>query len=96
MNIYTGNLDFETTEDELKKAFEEHGQVESVNIIKDKYSGDSRGFGFVTMPNEDEANAAMEALDGQLLGSKNIKVNKAKPRENRGGGGRGGNRGGRW
>jgi len=97
MNIYVGNLDYETTEDELKKAFEEHGEVESVNIITDRYTGNSRGFGFVTMPNDNEAETAMEALNGQQLGKQNIKVNKARPRKSRGGG-RGDNRGGnkRW
>ena len=90
MNIYVGKLDYNTTVDELKTAFEEHGQVESVQIITDKYTGRSKGFGFVTMPNDDEANAAMEALNGSQLGKQTIVVNKAKPRENRGG-----NRGGR-
>jgi len=85
MNIYVGNLDFKTTSDEVKAEFEKHGQVESVQIITDKYSGDSKGFGFVTMPNDTEAQAAMKALDGMMLGERTIKVNEAKPRENRGG-----------
>lgn len=107
MNIYVGNLDFKTTEDELKKAFEQYGQVESVKVITDKYSGDSKGFAFVEMPSEQEGKAALEALDGYMLGSRNIKVNEARPREdrpsggprgggNRGGAGGGGNRGKRW
>jgi RNA recognition motif-containing protein len=107
MNIYVGNLDFKTTEDELKKAFEQYGQVESVKIITDKYSGDSKGFAFVEMPSEQEGKAALDALDGYMLGSRNIKVNEARPREdrpsggprgggNRGGAGGGGNRGKRW
>jgi len=95
MNIYVGKLDYNTTADELKAAFEAHGQVESVQIITDKYTGNSKGFGFVTMPNDDEANAAMEALNNSQLGKQTIIVNKAKPKtENRSGGG-GGNRGGR-
>ncbi len=97
MNIYVGKLDYNTTVDELKAAFEEHGQVESVQIITDKYTGRSKGFGFVTMPNDDEANAAMEALNGSQLGKQTIVVNKARPREDRGGkrgGGRGSGR--RW
>lgn len=94
MNIYVGKLDYDTTADELKAAFEAHGEVESVNIITDKYSGRSKGFGFVIMPNDDEAQAAMDALNETQLGSQTIIVNKAKPkRDNRGGGGgRGGKR----
>jgi len=93
MNIYVGNLDYKTTEDEIKAAFEQHGEVESVNIITDKYSGQSKGFAFVTMPNDDEAQAAMDALDGQMLGGRNIKIDKARPRKNRG---KGQNRSNRW
>lgn len=98
MNIYVGKLDYDTTEDELKAAFEEHGQVDTVQIITDKYSGRSKGFGFVTMPNDEEANTAMEALNGSQLGKQVIVVNKAKPREKQGGGRRGGYGGGgkRW
>ena len=99
MNIYVGNLPREVTEDELKKAFEEFGQVESVNIIKDKYSGDSKGFGFVQMPSKDEGQSAIDNLNGKELQGKPLNVNEARPRtENRDGGGgygRGGKGGGR-
>ncbi len=101
MNIYVGKLDYNTTQDELKSAFEQFGQVESVQIITDKYTGNSKGFGFVTMPNDTEASAAIEALNGSQLGKQTIEVNKAKPKEarsdNRSGGGGGyggGSRGG--
>jgi len=96
MNIYVGKLDYDTTADELKAAFEQHGQVESVNIITDKFTGNSKGFGFVEMPNDDEATAAMEALNGSQLGKQTIEVNKARPRVERGS--RGGSRdsGRRW
>ncbi len=96
MNIYVGNLDFKTTEDEVKTLFEQHGQVESVQIIKDKYSGDSKGFGFVVMPNDAEAKTAMETLDGQLMSGRNIKVNESRPRREGGGGGGGGRRPNRY
>jgi RNA recognition motif-containing protein len=91
VNLYVGNLAKEVTEDELKAAFEAHGQVASVNIIKDKFSGEPRGFGFVDMPGKAEATAAMEALNGQDLKGRSIVVNEARPREDkpRGGGGRG-------
>ena len=89
MNLYVGNLDFKTTSDEIKAEFEKHGQVEKVQIITDKFSGDSKGFGFVSMPNDDEAKTAMQALDGKMLGERALKVNEAKPRENSGGGNRG-------
>ncbi|MFW6159643.1 MAG: RNA recognition motif domain-containing protein [Acidobacteriota bacterium] len=96
MNIYVGNLSFETTEDELKEAFEAFGEVASASIIKDKFSGRSRGFGFVEMPNEDEARKAINGLGGKDLNGRNLKVNEAKPRTERprrggfggGGGGR--------
>ncbi|HHS50998.1 MAG TPA: RNA-binding protein [candidate division Zixibacteria bacterium] len=99
MNIYVGKLDYNTTQDELKAAFEQHGQVESVQIITDKYTGSSKGFGFVTMPNDSEAQAAIDALNGTQLGKQTIEVNKAKPKvdrsDNRGGGGGNRNSGGR-
>ena len=65
MNIYVGNLSYETTEDDLRQAFESFGEVSSVNIIKDKFSGKSRGFGFVEMASDDEATEAMSKLNGQ-------------------------------
>jgi len=93
MNIYVGNLARETTEEELRQAFEAFGQVTSAAIIKDKYSGESRGFGFVEMPNTAEAQAAIAGLNGKELGGRTLNVNEARPREDRGGRG-GGSRGG--
>ena len=99
MNIYIGNLSYEVTEEDLKEAFEAFGQVETVNIIKDKYSGQSKGFGFVEMSAKTEADAAIEGLNDTELKGRTLKVNEARPRtENRGGrggyggGGRGGGR----
>jgi RNA recognition motif-containing protein len=93
MNIYVGNLSYEVTEEELKEAFEAFGQVETVNIITDKYSGQSKGFGFVEMSAEPEADAAIEGLNDTELKGRTLKVNKARPRtEHRGG--RGGRQGG--
>jgi len=83
MNIYVGNLDYSVTEDDLRQAFSEFGQIDSVNIIKDKYSGQSKGFGFVEMPDNSEADAAMKALNGSEMKSRNLKVNQAKPRGDR-------------
>ncbi|MHC4665628.1 MAG: RNA recognition motif domain-containing protein [Planctomycetota bacterium] len=95
MNIYVGNLSHEVTEDDLRQAFEAFGQVESTNIIKDKFSGESRGFGFVEMPSRNEAQAAIDGLNGKDLGGRIINVNEARPRaQNRRGGGGGGRRGG--
>ena len=84
MNIYVGNLSWDTTDSELQQLFEAHGKVDTVNIIKDKYSGRSRGFGFVEMPNDAEAQAAIQALNGTTLAGRDLKVNVAKPREDRG------------
>ncbi len=95
MNIYVGNLPFEATEDEVREAFEAFGQVSSVSLITDKFSGQPRGFGFVEMPNMKEAQAAMDALNGKEFKSRSLVVNQARPREERsGGGGRGGYGGG--
>ena len=100
MNIYVGNLSYQTTEDELRQAFENYGQVTSVNIIKDKFSGESRGFAFVEMASDEEAQEAMTKLNGFEINGRGMSVNEARPRsENRGGGGGGGgfkrrNRGG--
>jgi RNA recognition motif-containing protein len=80
MNIYVGNLSRTTTEEALRQAFETHGSVTKVNIITDRYSGDSRGFGFVEMPEQSEAEAAIAALNGQELDGWSLKVNVAKPR----------------
>ena len=95
MNIYVGNLLREVTEDELRAAFEEFGQVEKATIIKDKYSGDSKGFGFVEMPSKDEGQAAIDGLNGKELKGRTLNVNEARPRtDNRGGRGGFGDRGG--
>ena len=97
MNIYVGNLSYEVTEQELQQAFEAFGQVESVNIIKDNYSGRSKGFGFVEMPDKANAQSAINELNGKELKGRTLNVNEARPRtESRGGrGGYGGDRGGR-
>jgi RNA recognition motif-containing protein len=94
LNIYVGNLSFTTTEADLKEAFQAFGEVSSCNIIKDKFSGESRGFGFVEMPNQDEAEKAISMLNGKDLKGRTLKVNEAKPRTDRprGGGGFGGGR----
>lgn len=100
MNIYVGNLAHATTDEELRQAFEEFGQVSSATIIKDKFSGESRGFGFVEMPSKEEAAKAMEELNGNELGGRTLTVNEARPRTDRRGGGGGGRSGGgggrRW
>ena len=93
MNIYVGNLSFNTTEDMLREAFEGFGEVSTASIIKDKFSGDSRGFAFVEMPSKEEAMAAIAGLNNQDLEGRALNVNEAKPRATGGGGG-GGNRGG--
>ncbi|MBW2116227.1 MAG: RNA-binding protein [Deltaproteobacteria bacterium] len=80
MNIYIGNLSYEVTEKDLQEAFEAFGQVESVNIVKDKYSGRSRGFGFVEMSEDTEAQSAIDGLNSKELKGRTIKVNKARPR----------------
>ena len=97
MNIYVGNLSYETTEEDLRLAFEQFGQIESVNIIKDKFSGNSKGFGFVEMPSKAEAKSAIDELNGKELKGRTLNVNEARPRteSRRGRGGRGGDRGGR-
>ena len=92
--IYVGNLSFKTTEDGLKDLFGEFGQVDRATIVKDRETGRSRGFGFVTMPNGDEANAAIDALNGKDCEGRALTVNEARPREPRSGGGFGGGGGG--
>ncbi len=85
-NIYVGNLSRDVTEDDLKEAFGAFGEIASVNVIKDKFSGEPRGFGFVEMPSKDEAQAAIDGLIGTDLKGQNLKVNEARPRtESRGG-----------
>lgn len=101
-NIFVGNLSFQTTQDELYSAFAQYGAVERVNIITDRDTGQSRGFAFVEMSDSTQANAAINALNGQQMNGRALNVNEARPREgnggggggNRGGGGYGGNRGG--
>ncbi len=95
MNIYVGNLSREATEDELRQAFEAFGQVTSVNIIKDRYSGDSRGFAFVEMADKGEAQTAINELNGTQLGERTLSVNEARPRGEGGSRGGGGGFGGR-
>jgi len=90
MNLYAGNLSRDLSESELREAFEAFGSVTSCSIIKDKFSGDSRGFGFVEMSNKAEAVKAISALNGKELKGRTLTVNEARPRtENRGGGGGG-------
>ncbi len=89
-NLYIGNLSFETTNTELEGLFAQAGTVASVNIIMDRDTGRSRGFGFVEMGSSTEAQAAIEQFDGYELQGRALKVNEAKPREPRGGGGGGG------
>lgn len=95
MKIYVGNLAYRTTEDDLRAAFEVHGVVDQVDIISDRETNRSKGFGFVEMPNNAEAQAAIEALDGADLQERTLKVNEARPRPPRNGGGGGGGYGGR-
>jgi RNA recognition motif-containing protein len=91
MNIYCGNLSFSASEDEIRSLFEGYGQVSSVAVIKDKMTGQSRGFAFIEMPNDSEAQAAITALNGKDFKNRNLVVNPARPREEggqrRGGGG---------
>ena len=96
MNIYVGNLLGDVGDDDLRQAFEAFGQVASATVIKDKFSGESRGFGFVEMSSKDEAQSAIEGLNGKELKGQSLNVNEARPRtERRGGrGGYGGSGGG--
>jgi RNA recognition motif-containing protein len=93
-NIYVGNLPYDTTGDDLVQLFQTYGTVTSGQVIIDKFSGRSRGFGFVEMANDDEAQAAIDALNGTPYGGRPLTVNEARPREDRGGRGGGGGRGG--
>ena len=83
MNLYVGNLALNVSENDLQQAFEAFGEVESVKIIKDRYSGESRGFGFVEMPSGAEAQSAMNSLNGTELKGLAIKVNQARPNKNK-------------
>ena len=94
MNIFVAKLNFGTQSEDLQEAFEAYGAVDSAKVITDQFSGKSKGFGFVEMPNDDEAMNAIEALDNSDLDGNTIVVKKAEPRESRGGGGGGFNRGG--
>ncbi|MDD3643674.1 MAG: RNA-binding protein [Candidatus Krumholzibacteria bacterium] len=98
MKIYVGNMSFNTNEDDLRKAFEAHGTVDSVNIVTDRDTGRPRGFGFVEMSNDTEAKAAIEGLNGKELDGRTLNVNEARPRpeggRNRRPGGGGGGGGG--
>jgi len=83
MNIYVGNLSFKTTEAELRQTFEAFGTVSSASVITDRATGRSRGFGFVEMPNADEGQRAVEAMNGANLGGRDLTVNEARPRQPR-------------
>jgi RNA recognition motif-containing protein len=103
MNIFVGNLSFETTDEELRESFSAFGELTSVTILKDKFTNRSRGFGFVEMPNTEEANAAIEALNGKSVNGRTINVAEARPREEkpmgsrpRSGGGMSSNRSRSW
>lgn len=91
-NIYVGNISFQTTEQELNEAFAAYGQVDRVQIVKDRETGQARGFAFVEMPVNSDADKAMAALNGAELGGRTLTVNEARPREPRSGGFGGGNR----
>ena len=93
-NIFVGNLDFNTTEDELRQLFEPHGQVDRVSILTDRDTGRSRGFGFVEMASAEDGEKAIAALNGAQVGGRTLNVNEARPKPERtGGGGGGGGRG---
>jgi cold-inducible RNA-binding protein len=108
MNIYVGNLASNVTDDELRQTFEEYGEVSSATVLKDRYTGESRGFGFVEMQSKAEAIEAIKQVDGKEMNGKRLIVNEARPRQDNrggkrrkgGGGGGGGSRGrghgGRW
>ena len=98
-NIYVGNLSYDTNAETLRELFAEHGEVTSVNVITDRMTGRSRGFAFVEMADDAAGNAAISALDGQNVDGRALKVNEARPREDRGGSRGGDRRGGgrsRW
>ena len=93
--LYVGNLTYEVTDSQLEQMFAAHGAVQSAQVIMDRDTGRSKGFGFVEMGNDQEAQAAIQALNGKQIDGRSLTVNEAKPRENRGGGGgSGGGRGG--
>ena len=90
MNIYVGNLSYQVTDEELRATFEAFGEVSSATVIRDKFTGEAKGFGFVEMPKQAEAEAAIKKLNGKELKGRTLTVNLARPRkeDNRGGGGR--------
>ncbi len=92
--LYVGNLSFNTSSQDLETMFAEAGTVQSANVVEDRETGRSRGFGFVEMSSKEEAQTAISTLDGKEVDGRNLKVNEAKPRENRSGGGGGGYGGG--
>ena len=94
-NIFVGNLDFNTSEDELRKLFETYGQVDRVSIMTDRDTGRSRGFGFVEMANAEEGEKAIAGLNGSQIGGRTLNVNEARPKAERAGSGGGRDRGGR-
>ena len=96
MNIYVGNLSYEATQDDVRQAFEAHGEVSSVSIIMDKMTGRSRGFGFVEMPDKGQGTAAISALNLQEVRGRAMTVNEAKPKTDGGNRGGGGGGRGRW
>ncbi len=96
MNIYVGNLSFDATEDDLEGAFGQYGDVSSVNIIKDRDTGRSRGFAFVEMRDDNQAREAIEGVNLKEIAGRSVTVNEARPREDRRGGGGGGGRRDRW
>ena len=96
MKLYVGNLSYNTTQDTLYETFGAHGQVEEVAVINDRDTGRPRGFAFVTMNNDDEARAAIEAVNGQDIDGRTVTVNEARPKTDRGGRGGGGGGGRRW
>ena len=87
MNLYVGNLAYGVTEEQLRETFAAFGDVSTVNVITDKFSGQSKGFAFVEMPNNSEADAAIKGLNGTMLSGRNLKVNQAQPRGSRPSGG---------
>lgn len=93
-NIYVGNLSYNATEDDLREAFGQYGEVSSVSVIKDRDTGRARGFAFVEMPDANQAAQAIENLNNTEIAGRAVTVNEARPREDRGGGGGGGRRGG--
>jgi RNA recognition motif-containing protein len=96
INIYVGNLSFNSTEDQLKEMFEAYGVVSSAKIITDQFTGRSKGFGFVEMVNREEGMKAIKELDSAELGGRNLKVNEARPKRDSGGGGGRDRRTSRW